>query len=149
MHRHETRTRAVRQGFTLVELMMVIAILAIVTTMALPGIQQARKRANEASAIADLRIFTTAQGQYRVRYGTFGTVASLEAAGILDENFQDQAKSGYRYEDATAPTRDAWAVRANPEVPGQTGDRHFYIDTDGVIYYRDGAIADASAPPIE
>lgn len=128
---------------------MVVAVISILTTLAIPGIASAKRRANEASAITALRTISQAQSQYRVRFGTFGTVASLEAAGYLDQNFQDAQKSGYTFETASAPTTGSWALRANPTSPGTSGDRFFYIDTSGVIRYNDGSAATASDPAIE
>jgi prepilin-type N-terminal cleavage/methylation domain-containing protein len=137
------------RGFTLVELMMVVVIVSIVASMALPGISNARRRSNEASAIASLRLISSAQSQHRVRFGSFNTIAGLEGVGYLDENFEDGAKAGYAFTDAVAPTPGVWAVRAEPLTPGASGDRFFFIDTSGVIRYADGQSATATDPPVE
>lgn len=136
-------------GFTLVEIMVVVAVLAVVTTMAMPGITEAKKRANETSAIATLKQVSIAQNQYRLRYGSYGSFADLVSSNSMDDSLSDLARSGYDFGDAAAPTSAAWAVLGTPQLDGVTGDRHFFINTSGVIYYEDGAPADQNSTPID
>ena len=136
-------------GFTLVELIMVCAVLSIIVTLALPGLATAKRRANETSAITSLRTISSAQSQHRVRNGTFTDLPTLEGIGFLDQNFSNGEKSGYVFENAQAPTTSAWAMRANPITIGVTGDRHYYVDTSGVIRYNDSGLAGLTDPAIE
>lgn len=136
-------------GFTLVELIMVVAVLSIVVTLALPGLATAKRRANETSAITALRMISSAQSQHRVRNGTFTDVTTLESIGFLDQNFSDNEKSGYMFENAQDPSSSAWALQANPVNVGVTGDRYYYVDTSGVIRYNDSAQAGPADPAIQ
>ncbi len=145
----DSRIQNRNQGFTLVEIMIVVAVLAIVTTMAMPGFTQAKKRANEASAISTMKQVTVAQNQYRLRFGTYGTFNNLAASGSLEDGLTDLAKSGYSFSDDTVPDDAQFAILATPDQNGITGDRHFFVNTRGVIYFEDGSPADENSTPIE
>lgn len=138
-----------QRGFTLIELMLVVAVIAIVATAAIPGISTAKRRSNEASAISSLRLISSAQSQYRTRFGTFGSLAQLQGSNIVDDNFRDREKSGYVFEDASTASPAFWAVTADPVNPGISGDRYFYIDLSGVIRYSDTGVAGAGDTPVE
>ena len=137
------------QGFTLIELMMVVAVISILITVAIPGISSAKRRANEAAAITALRTISQAESQYRVRFGTFTDVPTLEISGLLDENFEDAQKSGYAFQNAGTSTNGTWAVTANPVDPGISGNRYFFIDASGVIRFNDSGNATATDATIQ
>ena len=146
IHRqHRSATR--RAGLTLIEFMVVVAVIAVVTTIALPGFQTATKRSNEASAIASLKNITNAQNQYKIRFGTFGGVPDLHAAGLIDQNFEDSEKSGYTFQNVSAPSIAQWELEAVPAI--NAGDRYFYVDSSGVIRFNDGAQAGPTDPPVD
>ena len=73
-------------GFTLLELMIVVAVLAIIVALAIPAYSHAKRSANEASAIAAMRMFTQTQIQYRMRYAGYGGVLDLEAVGMIERS---------------------------------------------------------------
>ena len=136
-------------GFTLVELMIVVAVLAIVVAMAIPGFSNAKQSANEASAIASLKAFQQTQIQYRLRYGNYAGVADLVAVGMIDSNFADLEKAGYSFLDSLAPTTGHWAIESHPLVSGVTGNRFFFVDSSGVIRYQSGAPADSTSKAVD
>ena len=136
-------------GFTLVELMIVVAVLAIVVAMAIPGFSNAKRSANEASAIASMKAITQTQIQYRLRYGTYAGIANLEAVGMLDNNFADLEKAGYSFLDSVAPDSGYWAVESRPLANGVTGDRYFFVDSSGVIRFQAGAPADSTSAAVD
>ena len=138
-----------QQGFTLIELMIVVAVVSIVATVAIPGLIAAKKRANEASTITALRTISSVQSQYRIRYGSFGNIPDLDASGMLDDNFADFQKSGYVYANALVPSPGSWALTAEPLNPGASGDRYFFIDTTGVIRFNETQTAGTGDTPIE
>ncbi len=138
-----------QSGFTLIELMIVVAIIAIIAAIAIPALVNSRKSANEAAAIGALRNMSYSQEQYRTRLGSYATLAELEAAAYLDDSFTAGVRQGYSYADALAPTTAAWAVRTAPTVPGTTGDRFSYVSNSGVIRFAEGVAADDSSAPVE
>ncbi len=137
------------QGFTLIELMIVVAIIAIIAAIAIPSLLQARISGNEASAISSLRTMSTVNEQYRTRFGGYAaTLAALEAAGYIDNVLSGGNKSGYNFV-AYATTGTAWSINANPETPGGTGSRYFFVNESGVIRFDTAAPAGVADTPID
>jgi len=137
-----------RQGFTLIELMIVVAIIAIILAMAIPSLVRARTAANEASAISSLRTLATANGQYRTRFQSYATtVANLSAAGYIDSVLGSGTKAGYSFTYAGAS--DTWTSSAVPVTAGATGDRGFFEDQSDVIRFSVSGAATSSSNPLD
>lgn len=136
-------------GFTLIELMLVVTILAIVATIALPSLLQTRKSANEGAAVAAMRTLSTAQLWYRLRNRVYSDISDLVAAKCLDDAWADFNRDGYTFATIVPADGSTWAATAQPETPGVTGDRFFYADESGVIRSRDGAPATATDRAID
>jgi prepilin-type N-terminal cleavage/methylation domain-containing protein len=86
-----------RNGFTLVELMIVIAIISIIVVIAIPSIAGAKLASNEASAISSLRTLTTANQHYRTRFQRYPTaLTDLSATGYIDTVLGDRVQVGLR-----------------------------------------------------
>ncbi len=134
------------QGFTLIELMIVVAIIAIIAAIAIPSLLNARKAGNEASAISSLRTLTTVNNQYRTRFQTYASsFANLSAAGYIDSVLGSGTKSGYGFTYAGAG--NTWTTAAAPSTAGTTGDRGFFVNESGVIRFSaSGAATSASSP---
>jgi prepilin-type N-terminal cleavage/methylation domain-containing protein len=135
-----------RGGFTLIELMIVIAILAIIMAIAIPNLLQARKAANETNAVGALKTLTTAEGFFRdgdkdndVNID-YGMLSELSNAELIDNVLGSGTKSGYIFAAAYSLTSSEflWFGTANPALAGQTGDRYFCVGQAGVIYYTNG-----------
>ncbi len=130
-----------RKGFTLIELMIVVAIIAIIAAIAIPNLLGAKKSANEASAISSLRTLSTVCEQYRNRNGTYpATLNALATQGYIDNVLGAGVKSGYQFgsqggggDGNLNATADTWECYAEPSTPGTSGDRYFYIDQSGVL----------------
>ncbi|MFH1778484.1 MAG: type II secretion system protein [Candidatus Omnitrophota bacterium] len=126
-----------RKGFTLVELMIVVAIIALLATIAIPNLLRARHNANEVSAIGALRTISIACESYRaaqtpIAYPT--TLAALSGATppYIDATLGTGTKQGYTFT-APAGTANTFSVTATPETTGFTGTRVFFVSEDGVI----------------
>ncbi|MDI6606166.1 MAG: prepilin-type N-terminal cleavage/methylation domain-containing protein [Candidatus Omnitrophota bacterium] len=143
-----------RKGFTLVEIMIVVAIIALLAAIAIPNLLRARLQANESSAQAALKTIATAEVTYRTANATYGTLTELgaPAAGpaYIDKTLgcgtPPCTKSGYSFNtsDIAAETFCATAVPATANV---TGVRSFCVTEDGVVKVQTagGAIAGRDA----
>jgi prepilin-type N-terminal cleavage/methylation domain-containing protein len=137
-----------QKGFTLIELMIVVAIIAIIAAIAIPALLHARMTANEGAAIANLRTISSAQEQYRNRFGKYGTLAELSASTFIDEVLGNGQKNGYSISVTTA-TDYVWVCVAVPIDPGNTGVRGFRVDQSGVIRFTiDSSAPTSTSPPI-
>lgn len=137
-----------KAGFTLIELMIVVAIIAIIAAIAIPNLLRSRLQSNESSAISNLR----AIGGAEVAYHAANTAYALDFASLttatppfLDGDWAG-AKNGYLF--VIGGDANCYTVNANPEVPGTTGNRYFFTDCSGVIRYNTAGAADATSTPI-
>ena len=138
-----------QEGFTLIELMIVVAIIAIIAAIAIPSLLNARKAGNEASAISSLRTLTTVNEQYRTRFGAYSpTLTELTGANYIDSVLGSGTKSGYTF-GTYAGAANTWSCASSPAVPGTTGDRFFFVDQTGVLRFNSTGPASAADPPID
>ena len=138
------------EGFTLIELMIVVAIIAIIAAIAIPNLIIARKMANEASAIASMRTLSSASEQYRNRFDSFPVttpLATLETTGYVDSNLGGGSKSGYDF--VYVGTATTWTCTAAPTTFGSTGKRYFFVDESGVIRWDGAAAATVASPALD
>jgi prepilin-type N-terminal cleavage/methylation domain-containing protein len=138
---------AARRGFSLIELLIVISIILIIITMAVPKFNQAKRFANETGAITAIKTIHEVEVQYQSQYGRFATslaelgppqsgAASPAAADLIDATFAAGIKSGYKF--TVTGNQSGYAINANPETYGTTGTRTFYSDQTMVIRANDG-----------
>ena len=126
-----------QRGFTLIELMIVVAIIAIISAITLPNLYRSRLNANESAAIGNLNVVGSAQFTYNTTDGTYGSFATLTADDppYIDQSWTEGCvKSGYIY---TMPvvTVDYFEAYAEPVVLGRSGTRWFRIDATGTIRF--------------
>jgi len=160
---------AKNRGFTLIELMIVVAIIAIIAAIAIPNLLRSRMSANEASAAGAMRTLSTAETQFQIAAfadangdgtGDYGSLANLmnpDGAGatapFIDSVLGSGVKQGYTYTivtvaggGATSPT---FTIQSTPSAPGRSGYRRYFVDETGVIRFTaDGTAATLVSTPL-
>jgi type IV pilus assembly protein PilA len=139
-----------KTGFTLVEIMITVAIIALLAALAIPNLLRARVQANESSAISSLKTIVSAAHTYRAS-GNSAYPANLsaltEAPPYLDAVLGSGQKHGYIF----SLSGDAWSFTATavPQVANRTGSRWFFVDTSGVIRYNATGDASVNDSPLD
>jgi len=137
------------KGFSLIELLIVVAIIGIIAAIAVPNLLQSKAAANEASAISAIRNVVTSHITYSATVGSGKYAASLtvlQGAQLIDSVLGSGTKDGYSF--ASVGTTNTFTITAAPLTAGTTGTRYFFSDESGVIRYATGAAADNSSSPL-
>ena len=136
-------------GFTLIELMIVVAIIAIIAAIAIPNLLRSRMQTNESAAISNLRAVNGAQTGFNAansRYATTFAELTTAAPPFLDGVWEGVPKSGYGF--TMAGLANTYTANADPETMGTTGNRGFFTDQSGVIRFAVGGVALSTSDPI-
>jgi type IV pilus assembly protein PilA len=124
------------RGFSLLELLIVVAIILIIATIAIPSLLRSRQAANESAAVANLRTINTAEVTYlSSNGGNYGSLAELVTAGLVDTRFGTAMVSGYSYT-ITASAQD-YTANALPSS-ANSGRYSYFSLPDAVIRYGTG-----------
>lgn len=135
-------------GFTLVELLMVVALIGLISALAIPNFIASQQAARTSSAITSLRVIYSAESSYHSAKGRYGSLETLGAAGFIgDPSLRSGRKEGYDFALSLIDNNGKFEVRATPQF-APSASQHFFIDSSGVIRARTGAAADASSSPI-
>ncbi len=126
-----------KRAFTLVELMIVLAIIAIVAAFAIPNLMRSRMSANETGAVGSLRAIMSAQATYMNRHGVYGNLASLHSEGLIDASLASGRKSGYLFGEIETGFDYAYAFAAAPVEDGRSGDKEYIVTQQGTVYEAD------------
>jgi type IV pilus assembly protein PilA len=144
-------------GFSLIELLIVVAIILIIAAIAIPNLLKAKMAANEAAAAASIHSLNTAEIAYSSAYPSIGFSATLVDLGPTGGGFIDPAlatgtKSGYNYlyvqDTSTTPSMN-YTLNVDPITPGVTGQRHFYSDANNVTHVNQTATAGPTDPALQ
>jgi prepilin-type N-terminal cleavage/methylation domain-containing protein len=154
------------RGFSLIELLIVVAIILIIAAIAIPNLLRSRIAANQASAIGSLRTLNTAEVTYVSSYGqgftstllqlgppASGNPVSASAAALVDSVLAAGVKSGFSFTyTPLSPDSNGhyagYAINANPTQPGVTGTMYYFTDQSHVIRGNASATASASDSPV-
>jgi prepilin-type N-terminal cleavage/methylation domain-containing protein len=148
MKKHDHQRKAA--GFSLIELIIVTAIIAIIAAIAVPNLLTARRTAQEASAIAMVKSLVKAESMYFSSYGsqtTYGTLNDLATRNCIDASLLTEARNYYTFQ-VNLTTPITYGITATPEAAMASQMRHFYGDESGVIRQATGTAATAASPPI-
>ncbi len=159
-----------RRGFTLIELMIVVAVITIIASLAIPNLLRHRMSANEACAAGSMRIIATAQVGFQTAalydaagdgVGDFGTLAQLaeppgnpDQPAFIDAVLGQGMRSGYRFSvvvtEGIGDTAPAYTCNGDPVEVHRTGTRRFFVDETGVIRFTaNGSPATVDSVPMQ
>ena len=156
------------KGFSLIELLIVVAIILIIAAIAIPNLLRSRIAANEASAVGSMRTINTSEVTYNSAYPDCGFTAltnlggsggATNGAGLIDAVLAGGQKSGYSFAatasgggtgcgSGTGTPNTTYSVVTSPQS-AQTGQRYFYSDQSGVIRYNITGPATATDAPLQ
>jgi len=152
-----------QKGFSLIELLIVVAIILIIAAIAIPNLLRSRMAANEASAVGSIRTVNTAAVTYSTTYPATGypvalsqlapaTPATSTSADLIDSVLSGGTKSGYTFKmtvgSGASTPQTSYSVAAAP-VSTSSGTRTFYSDQSGVIRGDPTTTATSTSAPLQ
>jgi prepilin-type N-terminal cleavage/methylation domain-containing protein len=158
--------KAEQRGFSLIELLIVVAIILVIAAIAIPNFLRAKISANESSAVSSVHAVQTAEITYAALFNTIGFSASLADLGdggtkpcpgtanascFIDATLATGKKSGYNFtyfQDTSATPSLGYTFSASPQVPDVTGQRGFFGDQTNIIRADPSGTANAASAPI-
>lgn len=137
-----------QKGFSLIELLIVVAILGIIAAITVTYLMQAKQAARGASAAHSMRLIHSCEASYRASTGSYGDLTALSTAKFLnDPDLRVGRKSGYTFSataDPVTPSQNYTAVSA-PDNDPSASLQNYFIDGTGVLRVNAGAPADGTS----
>jgi type IV pilus assembly protein PilA len=157
-----------QNGFSIIELVIVVAIILVIAAIAVPNLLRSRVAANESAAVGAVNTINKAEASYASEYPDCGFAENLavlgksssspsrSSAGLIDSLLSRGSKAGYDFTaiggpgscSATGKPRETYTVTATPQSP-ETGQRQFFSNQSGIIRYSDNGPANANSPPLQ
>jgi type IV pilus assembly protein PilA len=163
---YKARDRRNAGGFSIIELLIVVAIILVIAALAIPNMLHSKMAANESAAVAALRTLSGGEVNYVTTYSSgfsptlavmgppaSGVTASSTNADMIDSVLAGGIRSGYVFTytplyGGGSPVATGYQVSANPAMPGTTGLWFYYLDQSNVIRGNYNSPANASSTPI-
>jgi type IV pilus assembly protein PilA len=164
-----------QRGFSLIELLIVVAIILIIMGIAIPNLMRSKMTANQAAAVGALKTVNTAAITYSATYGNGypptlaamgpppggGSNATCDNANLIDSVLATGRRNGYIFTYAGAnplpspapncasPGFNTYTANADPEIRGKTGELSYFTDQAGTIHFNTTQTATANDPPLQ
>jgi prepilin-type N-terminal cleavage/methylation domain-containing protein len=139
-----------QKGFSLIELLLVVAVILIIAAIAIPSFVQSRIRANEASAVGSMRVIYSGAVTYSTTYPNVGYPPQLLTLGgaepctptvasacLIDDVLSQGSKGGYNFTwtgDGASPSV-SFLLTGTPQIVGSSGQRMYCTDQSGILHY--------------
>jgi type IV pilus assembly protein PilA len=161
--RRRTRCHA---GFSLIELLIVVAIMLVIAGITIPALLRSRIASNESAVTASMRVVTSMNARYMLTFQQGfaqdlkslgpppqGSPPSAATADLIDSVLASGIKSGYSLvyvplDPGGTGSPTGFTLNANPVSPGQTGNRYFYVDQTNTIHVSTSGPADQNSPAL-
>ncbi len=145
---HATATLQKDQGFSLVELLIVVGIIGVIAALTIPNFISTKQVARSSSALTSLRVIYSGEISYHSAKGSYQSLETLGANGFIsDPSLRSGRKEGYDFALNLIDSNSRFEVHAMP-LSAPSASQHYFLDASGVIRAETGTPADIDSSPI-